>query len=68
MVTISSKSLIFQSELDLISKSILDHPAIETGGDLFGYFSYSGFPVVMYVIGPGEKAKRRVDFFNQDEE
>ena len=63
-----SKSLVFQSELNFISKSTLDYPNIETGGDLFGYFTYSGFPVIMYVIGPGERAKRRVDFFNQDEE
>lgn len=65
---ISSKALIYQSELDFISKSILDYPDIETGGDLFGFWTFSGFPVIQYVIGPGEKAKRRVDFFNQDEE
>jgi hypothetical protein len=63
-----SKSLINQSELNFISKSILDYPNIETGGDLFGFWTYSGFPVIQYVIGPGERAKRRVDFFNQDEE
>ena len=65
---ITSKALIYQSELDFISKSILDYPDIETGGDLFGFWTFSGFPVIQYVIGPGEKAKRRVDFFNQDEE
>ena len=65
---ITSKALIYQSELDFISKSILDYPDIGTGGDLFGFWTFSGFPVIQYVIGPGEKAKRRVDFFNQDEE
>jgi len=65
---LTSKALIYQSELDFIAKSILDYPDIETGGDLFGFWTFSGFPVIQYVIGPGEKAKRRVDFFNQDEE
>ena len=65
---LTSKALIYQSELDFISKSILDYPDIETGGDLFGFWTFSGFPVIQYVIGPGEKVKRRVDFFNQDEE
>lgn len=65
---LTSKVLIYESELNFISKSILDYPNIETGGDLFGFWTYSGFPVIQYVIGPGERAKRRVDFFNQDEE
>lgn len=46
----------------------MDYPDIETGGDLFGFWTYSGFPVIQYAIGPGKKAKHSVAFFNQDEE
>lgn len=65
---LTSTALIFQSELNFISRSILDYPDIETGGDLFGFWTHSGYPVIQYVIGPDERAKRRVDFFSQDEE
>lgn len=65
---ISTKALIYTSELEIISKAILEFPDVETGGDLFGYFTYSGFPIIMYVIGPGELAKRTETTFHQDED
>ena len=68
MVNIQSKVLIYQSELDFISKSILDYPDIETGCDLFGFWSHTGHPVIQYIIGPGELAKRSETTFHQDEE
>ena len=37
--------LIFKSELDYISRCILDRKNIETGGQLFGYWSEDGRPV-----------------------
>lgn len=58
--------LIFKSELDYISRCILDRKNIETGGQLFGYWSEDGRPVVMYAIGPGPRANHQPTFFNQD--
>jgi len=63
---IKSKAIIYQNELDYISKCVLDYPNIETGGDLFGFWTYSGFPVIQYVIGPGKNSNHQVAFFNQD--
>lgn len=31
--------LVYQSELDYLSRCILDYPHIETGGQLFGYWT-----------------------------
>ncbi len=61
-------SIIFKSELDFISRCILDCPKIETGGQLFGYYTAEGVPVVLYAIGPGRNANHRDAFFNQDVE
>jgi hypothetical protein len=65
---IKSKAVIYQSELDYISRCVLDYPNIETGGDLFGFWTHSGYPVIQYVIGPGPKANHQYSFFNQDAE
>ena len=51
-------ALIYQGELDYLSRCILDRPSIETGGELFGYWTASGVPVVLYAIGPGPRARR----------
>lgn len=64
----SSAAIIYQSELDYISRCILDYPEIETGGQLFGYWTATGTPVVMYVIGPGRYAKHRPTSFVQDQD
>ncbi|MBR6285326.1 MAG: Mov34/MPN/PAD-1 family protein [Muribaculaceae bacterium] len=58
--------MIFQSELDYISRCILDCPRIETGGQLFGHWTATGIPVVEYAIGPGPRANHQTTFFNQD--
>jgi hypothetical protein len=63
---VAHKALIYQGELEYMSRVTLDSLAIETGGDLFGFWTHSGAPVVQYVIGPGPRANRRVAFFNQD--
>lgn len=60
------RPLIFRSEMDYISRCILDYPNIETGGQLFGYWTSDGIPVVMYAIGPGPRANHQSTFFNQD--
>lgn len=63
---VEKKVIVFQSELDYLSRCILDFPDIETGGQLFGYWTHEGVPVVMYAIGPGPKANHQTTFFNQD--
>ena len=60
------KALIYGSELEFISRCVLDYPDIETGGDLFGFWTHSGRPVIHYAIGPGPKSRRTAVFFNQD--
>ena len=62
----SPNAYIYKSELDFISKCILDYKNIETGGQLFGYWTADGSPVVAYTIGPGPRANHQVAFFNQD--
>ena len=58
--------LINQEEMDILSRYILDYPNIETGGQLFGYWTYDGKPVVLFVLGPGPKAGHYDTFFSQD--
>ncbi len=59
-------AIVYRGELDYISRCILDYPDIETGGELFGFWTASGVPVVLYAIGPGPRANHEVAFFNQD--
>lgn len=59
-------AIIYRSEFDYISRCILDYPDIETGGQLFGFWTGTGIPVVLYAIGPGRNANHQVTFFNQD--
>lgn len=62
----SSKALIYASELTYIAKCIQDYPDIETGGQLFGAWTASGAPRVIYALGPGPRANHKGMFFNQD--
>ena len=62
----SPNAFIYKSELDFISRCILDYKNIETGGQLFGFWTAKGSPVVVYAIGPGTNANHQVAFFNQD--
>lgn len=55
-----------QKEIDILSQYILDYPNIETGGQLFGYWTYDGKPVVLFVLGPGPKSGHYDTFFMQD--
>ncbi|MCF0172896.1 MAG: hypothetical protein HUJ91_04100 [Bacteroidales bacterium] len=61
-----SEVRIFRSELDFIARCILDCPDIETGGQLFGYWTREGVPMVCYALGPGPNANHQRTFFNQD--
>lgn len=64
----SSKAIIYQSELDYISRCILDYPNIETGGQLFGFWTSTGVPIVCYVIGPGRRAQHNQTSFVQEQD
>ena len=55
-----------QEEMDILSRFILDYKNIETGGQLFGYWTFDGKPVVLYVLGPGPMAGHHSAFFMQD--
>ncbi len=57
---------IYESELDYISRCILDYPDIETGGNLFGHYTKNGIPVIEYVIGPGVSADHKIAAFQQE--
>lgn len=55
-----------EEEIEYLSRYILDYPEIETGGQLFGYWTFDGKPVVLFVLGPGPKAGHYNTFFMQD--
>ena len=62
----SDYAIIYRSELEFVHRCIMDYPNIETGGQMFGYWTDNGIPVVLYAIGPGPQANHEVTFFNQD--
>jgi len=66
MTDSASKVIIYQSELDYLSKCILESPNIETGGNIFGLCTPFGIPMVYYVVGPGPNAVHNVTHFRQD--
>lgn len=55
-----------QEEMDILSRYILDYKNTETGGQLFGYWTFDGKPVVLFVLGPGPHAGHYNAFFMQD--
>ncbi len=58
--------LISQGEMNMLSNYILDYPNNETGGQLFGYWTFDEKPVILFVLGPGPKAGHYDAFFMQD--
>ena len=58
----AKRPIIFRSEMDYISRCILDYTNIETGGQLFGYWTEDGTPVVLFAIGPGANANHKPTF------
>ena len=56
---------IYRGELDFMARTIFDSPHMETGGNLFGYWTPSGDAVIMYVLGPGRKSVCRFTSFIQ---
>ena len=61
-----TKIFIYESELDFISRCVMDYPQSETGGDFFGLWTKEGIPVIHYAIGPGRNVERTSTHFNQD--
>lgn len=62
------KAFIYKETIELLSSYTLDYPEIETGGELYGYWTNSGYPVIQAITGPGENVKRTTTFFSQDPE
>lgn len=61
------KIVIYEHELNHLAGWVLDSPNRETGGDLLGFWTHSGFPAVQLVIGPGPAARHEVTAFYQDD-
>ncbi len=62
----SKKVIIYESELDYLSKCILESPRIETGGNFFGLYTPFDIPIILYAIGPGAKSVHEETHFKQD--
>lgn len=62
----NGKVIIYKSELDYLSKCILESPQMETGGNLFGLWTPFGIPFIQYVVGPGRNAEHHYAHFRQD--
>ncbi|MEM1171504.1 MAG: hypothetical protein AAGJ08_21085 [Cyanobacteria bacterium P01_H01_bin.35] len=62
------KTLIYEKELDRIAGWVEEYPDLETGGDLFGFWTHSGAPVIQYVLGPGCTSRHNPTSFYQDKE
>jgi hypothetical protein len=60
------KALIYEDELEIMARFATDYPSIETGGDLFGFWTHTGSPMIEYVLGPGETAKHDDAAFHQE--
>ena len=60
------KAVIYASEALRIARFVREYPSIETGGELFGYWTNSGAPVVSYAVGPGRGSVHRDMSFRQN--
>lgn len=58
--------LIFDSELRALAAEANRNPTSETGGDLYGLWSYAGRPVIFLATGPGPRARGTAGDFQQD--
>ena len=65
-VSRGDKALIYEGELDIMARFVADYPSIETGGDLFGFWTHTGSPMIEYVLGPGETADHKSTAFYQE--
>ncbi len=49
-----------------MARCVMDYSDIETGGDIFGFWTHSGYPSIQYIIGPGPNSNRSSVSFYQD--
>lgn len=61
-------AMIYASELEAVRHHVLQYPNLETGGELFGWWSETGLPVIVLATGPGKKALHGATRFHSDEE
>ncbi len=57
---------IHESDLDTLAGLVMRYPDRETGGNLFGFWTHSGFPAVQLILGPGPGARHETMAFFQD--
>lgn len=62
----ADKVLVYEGELAFMARCVTDYPEIETGGDLFGFWTHSGSPVIEYVLGPATTADHQDVEFHQE--
>jgi len=66
-IEVPNRVITYRGELEYISRCILDYPNIETGGNLFGFYTTFRIPVIQYVLGPGKHSEHNYTRFRQDE-
>jgi hypothetical protein len=59
---------IYEHELNKMKELVSEYPDLETGGDLFGFWTHSGAPVIHYILGPGPNCQHFSTSFYQDED
>ena len=62
------KVLVYEEELNHIAGWVEDCPNLETGGDLFGFWTHSGFPVIQFILGPGKRSRHNHTSFYQEKD
>jgi len=60
--------LLYQSEAARIARYARSSPHLEIGGDMFGFYTPAGEPLVFVTTGPGPAARRDATHFQQDPE
>jgi hypothetical protein len=56
----------YQDDYQYIIENVMQNAQQETGGDMFGYYSRFGDPIVSLTVGPGRNARHQLCSFNQD--
>ena len=62
----ADKVVIYTDEALRIARFVQEYPCLETGGELFGYWTNSGAPVVSYIVGPGPGSTHWHTHFRQN--
>ena len=63
-----SAAMIYSSELSAIQRHVLQYPNLETGGELYGWYSETGLPIIAFATGPGTNATHGATRFRADEQ